>query len=67
MFHNKDVFVWSRNNLWRVDRSIIVQNLNVDLKSKPRKKKLHNVFKKRTNGDSVEVKWLLNVRVIREN
>jgi hypothetical protein len=37
LFHNKDVFAWSANDLCGVDRSIIKHALNVDPSSRPRK------------------------------
>jgi hypothetical protein len=40
LFHNKDVFAWSTNDLCGVDRSIIEHALNVDPSIKPRKQKL---------------------------
>jgi hypothetical protein len=37
LFHNKDVFVWSENDLCGVNRSIIELALNVHLRTRPQK------------------------------
>jgi hypothetical protein len=66
MFHNKDVFAWSVNNLCGVDRSIVEHALNVDPSTRPRKQKLHKTSEVKAEGAKVEVKRLLSARVIRQ-
>jgi hypothetical protein len=66
LFHNKDVFVWSANDLCGVERSIIEHALNVDPCAKPHKKKLHKIFEDKAEGAKAEVKRLLSAGVIRE-
>jgi hypothetical protein len=43
LFHNKDVFAWSANDLCGVDKSIIEHALNIDPNNKPRKQKLQKM------------------------
>jgi hypothetical protein len=66
LFHNKDVFSWSTNDLCRVERSIIEHALNVDPSSRPRKQKLRKKFKDKAGGAKAEVIRLLDAKVIRE-
>jgi hypothetical protein len=66
MFHNKDVFAWSTNDLFGVDRSIIEHALNVDPSIKPRKQKLQKMSEDKDEGAKVEVKRLPSAGVIRE-
>jgi hypothetical protein len=66
LFHNKDVFTWSTNDLCGVDRSFIEHALNVGPNIKPRKQKLRKMSDDKTEGTKVEVKRLLSARVIRE-
>lgn len=66
MFHNKDVYIWSANDLCGIDRSIIEHDLNVDPSIKPTKQKLQKIPKDKVKGAEAEVKQLLNARVIRE-
>jgi hypothetical protein len=66
LFHNKDVFSWSTNDLCRVERSIIEHALNVDPSSRPRKQKLRKKFKDKAGGAQAEVIRLLDAKVIRE-
>jgi hypothetical protein len=39
-FNNKDVFAWSANNLYGVNRDVIEHSLNVDPAFRPRKQRL---------------------------
>jgi hypothetical protein len=66
LFHKKDVFTWSANDLCGVDRSFIEHALNVDPNIKPRKQKLWKMSDDKTEGTKVKVKRLLSARVIRE-
>jgi hypothetical protein len=66
MFHNKDVYGLSANDLCGIDRSIIEHDLNVDPSIKPRKQKLQKIPEDKVKGAEAEVKQLLSARVIRE-
>jgi hypothetical protein len=66
MFHNKDVFVWSANDLCGVDRSIIEHALGVDSSSRPRKQKLCKMSEDKVEGAKAKVKRLISAGVIRE-
>jgi hypothetical protein len=61
LFHNKNVFAWSENDLCGVNRSIIEQALNVDPSTRPRKHKVRKM-----SEDKAEVKRFLSAGVIRE-
>jgi hypothetical protein len=50
LFHNKDVFAWSTNDLCEVGRSIIEHALNVDRSSRPRKQKLCKMSENKAQG-----------------
>jgi hypothetical protein len=60
LFHNKDVFAWSANDLCGVDRSIIEHALNVDPSVRPRKQKLRKMSEDKAEGAKAEVKRLLS-------
>jgi hypothetical protein len=60
LFHSKDVFSWSANDLCGMDRSIIEHALNVDQVSS------HAMSEDKAEGAKAEVKRLLNAAVIRE-
>jgi hypothetical protein len=66
LFHNKDVFAWSANDLCGVNRSIIEHALNVDPSVRPRKQKLRKMYEDKAEGAKAKVKRLLSVGVIRE-
>jgi hypothetical protein len=66
LFHNKDDFAWSTNDLCGVDRSIIAHTLNVDPSSRPQKQKLRKMFEDKAKGAKAKVKRLLSAGVIRE-
>jgi hypothetical protein len=66
MFNNKDVFVWSANDLCGVNRNVIEHSLNVDLAIRPRKQKLRKMSNDKAEGAKNKVKRLLSARVIRE-
>jgi hypothetical protein len=53
LFHNKDVFAWSTNDLFEVGRSIIEHALNVDRSSRPRKQKLCKMSEDKAQGAKV--------------
>jgi hypothetical protein len=67
LFHNKDVFAWSGNDLCGVDRSIIEHALNVDPSAKPHKQKLRKMFEDKAKGVKAKFKRFLSARVIRED
>jgi hypothetical protein len=66
LFNNKDVFVWSANDLYGVNRDIIEHSLNVDPAIRPRRQKLRKMSEDKAKGARNEVKRLLSARVIRE-
>jgi ribosome recycling factor len=66
MFHNKDIYVWSANDLCGINRNIIEHDLSVDPNIKPRKQKLQKISEDKVKGAKAEVKQLLSARVIRE-
>jgi hypothetical protein len=66
LFNNKDVFVWSSNDLCGVNRDVIEHSLNVDLAIRPRKQKLRKMCDDKAEGARNEVKRLLSAGVIRE-
>jgi hypothetical protein len=63
---NNNVFSWSTSDLIRASRDIIEHRLQVNLNVKPRKQKLHKMFKEKVEAVKVEVQRLLNVGFIRE-
>jgi hypothetical protein len=66
LFNNKDVFVWSANDLCGVNRDVIEHSLNVDPSFRPRKQRLRKMSDDKAEGARNEVKRLLNASVIRE-
>jgi hypothetical protein len=66
LFNNKDVFVWTANDLCGVNRDVIEHSLNVDPSFRPRKQRLWKMCEDKTEGACNEVKRLLSVGVIRE-
>jgi hypothetical protein len=50
LFNNKDVFVWSANDLCGVNRDVIEHSLNVDLAIRPRKQKLRKMSDDKAEG-----------------
>jgi hypothetical protein len=66
LFNNKDVFAWSVNNLYGVNRDVIEHSLNVDPSFRPRKQRLWKMSKDKAEGARNEVKRLLSANVIRE-
>jgi hypothetical protein len=66
MFNNKDVFVWSANDFFGVNKDVIDHSLNVDPTIRPRKQKLRKMSDDKAEGARNEVKRLLSARVIRE-
>lgn len=66
LFHNKDDFAWSANDLCGVDRSIVKHALNVDPSNRPRKHKLCKMFDDKAKGAKARVQRLLGASVIRE-
>ena len=63
---NKDVFVWSSNDLGGVNRDIIEHQLDIDPKFKPKKQNLRKIAEDRVQAAKAEVQRLLNAKVIRE-
>jgi hypothetical protein len=66
LFNNKDVFAWSTNDLYGVNRDIIEHSLNVDPSFRPRKQKLQKMSDDKAEGARNKVKRLLSADVIRE-
>jgi hypothetical protein len=66
LFNNKDVFAWTTNDLYGVNRDIIEHSLNVDPSFRPRKQRLRKMSGDKAEGARNEVKRLLSVGVIRE-
>jgi hypothetical protein len=66
LFNNKDVFAWTANDLYGVNRDVIEHSLNVDPSFKPRKQRLRKMSDDKTEGARNEVKRLLSAGVIRE-
>jgi hypothetical protein len=66
LFNNKDVFAWSANDLYGVNRDVIEHSLNVDPSFRPRKQRLRKMSDDKAEGARNEVKRLLSVGVIRE-
>jgi hypothetical protein len=66
LFNNNDVFSWSTNDLYGVNRDVIEHSLNVDPTIRPRKQKLRKISDDKAEGARNEVKRLLSAEVIRE-
>jgi hypothetical protein len=66
LLNNKDVFAWTANDLYGVNRDIIEHSLNVDLSFRPRKQRLRKMSDDKAEGARNEVKRLLSAGVIRE-
>jgi hypothetical protein len=66
LFNNKDVFAWTTNDLYGVNRDVIEHSLNVDPSFRPRKQRLWKMSDDKAEGAQNEVKRLLSVGVIRE-
>jgi hypothetical protein len=66
LFNNKDVFAWSANDLYGVNRDFIEHSLNVDPSFRSRKKRLRKMSDDKAEGARNEVKRLLSASVIRE-
>jgi hypothetical protein len=66
LFNNKDVFSWSANDLYGVNRDVIKHSLNVDPSFRPRKQRLRKMSEDKAEGAQNKVKRLLSVGVIRE-
>jgi ribonuclease HI len=66
LFNNKDVFVWTANDLFGVNRDVIEHSLNVDPSFRPRKQRLRKMTDDKAEGARNEVKRLLSAVVIRE-
>jgi hypothetical protein len=66
LFNNKDVFAWSANDLFGVNRDVIEHSLNVDPTIRPKRQKLQKMSEDKAEGARNKVKRLLSARVIRE-
>jgi hypothetical protein len=66
LFNNKDVFAWSANDLFGVNRDVIEHSLNVDPSFRQRKQRLRKMSEDKAKGAQNEVKRLLSAGVIRE-
>jgi hypothetical protein len=66
LLNNKDVFAWSANDLFGVNRDVIEHSLNVDSAIRPRKQRLRKMSDDKDEGTRNEVKRLLSAGVIRE-
>jgi hypothetical protein len=66
LFNNKDVFAWTTNDIYGVNRDIIENSLNVDSSFRPRKQRLRKMYDVKVEGARNEVKRLLSAGVIRE-
>jgi hypothetical protein len=66
LFNNKDVFAWTANDLYGVNRDVIEHSLNVDPSFRPRKQRLRKMSDDKAEGARNEVKRLLSAGVIRE-
>ena len=63
---NKDIFVWSSNDLGGVSRDIIEHKLDIDPKVRLKKQKLRKLAEDRVHATKAEVQRLLNAKVVRE-
>jgi hypothetical protein len=66
LFNNNDVFAWTANVLFGVNRDVIEHSLNVDPTFRPRKQRLRKMSDDKVEGAQNEVKRLLSVGVIKE-
>jgi hypothetical protein len=66
LFNNKDVFAYTANDLYGVNRDVIEHSLNVDPTFRPRKQRLQKMSDDKAKGARNEVKRLLSAGVIRE-
>jgi hypothetical protein len=66
LFNNKDVFAWSANDLYGVNRDVLEHSLNVDPSFRPRKQRLQKMSEDKAEGARNKVKRLLSAGVIRE-
>jgi hypothetical protein len=66
LFNNKDVFAWTTNDLYGVNRDVIEHSLNVDPSFRLRKQRLRKMSADQAEGARNEVKRLLSAGVIRE-
>jgi hypothetical protein len=66
LFNNKDVFAWTTNDLYGVNRDVIEHSLNVDPSFRPRKQRLRKMSEDKAEGVWNEEKRLLSAGVIRE-
>jgi hypothetical protein len=66
LVNNKDVFAWSANDLYGVNRDVIEHSLNVDPSFRPRKRRIQKMSDDKAEGARNEVKRLLSAGVIRE-
>jgi hypothetical protein len=66
LFNNKDVFAWTANDLYGVNRDVIEHSLNVDPSFKLRKQRLRKMSEDKAKGVRNEVKRLLSAGGIRE-
>jgi hypothetical protein len=65
LFNNKDVFAWSANDVYGVNKDVIEHSLNVDPFFRPRKQRLRKMSDDKAEGARNEVKRL-SAGVIRE-
>jgi hypothetical protein len=56
LFNNKDVFAWSANDLYGVNRDVIEHSVNVDPSFRPRKQRLRKMSDDKGEGAWNEVK-----------
>jgi hypothetical protein len=66
LFNNKDVFAWTTNDLYGVNRDVIEHSLSVDPTFKPRKQRLRKMSDDKAEGARNEVKRLQSAGIIRE-
>jgi ribonuclease HI len=66
LFTNKDVFAWTANDFYGVNRDVIEHSLNVDPSFRPRKQRLQKMSNDKAEGARNEVKRLLSAGVIKE-
>jgi hypothetical protein len=63
---NNDVFSWSTSDLIGVNREVIEHRLQVNLNTKPKKQKLHNMSNEKAEATRAEVQCQLDAGFIRE-
>jgi hypothetical protein len=66
LFNNKDVFAWTANDFYGVNRDVIEHSLNVNPSFRPRRQRLWKMSDDKAEGARNEVKRLLSAGVIRE-